>query len=107
MRQQHGKGNEMQANERFGQALVIARQASKASHPSKTALDDPAPRQQHKAALGSGQFDHLKPNAMFFGIRGGLVARVALIHEGDLNRVAGRLLDLGGQVSPGCIHARS
>jgi hypothetical protein len=47
--------------------------------------------------LGGGQFDHLQTDPVCLGIRGGLLTRVALIHAGDLDRVAGRFLDFGGQ----------
>ncbi len=68
----------MQADERFGQPLVIAGQASKARHPGEAAFHDPAAGQQHKAALGGRQFDDLQANPVGLGLRGWLVACVAL-----------------------------
>ena len=57
----------------------------------------PAPGQEHEAALGGWQLDDFQPHAVALGRSRRLVARVALVHEGYLDRVAGDLLNLGGQ----------
>ena len=71
----------MQAGQRLREALVIACQAAKASHPSKAALDYPAARQQDEAMFGGWQLDDFKTNTMVCGISRGLIAGVALIDE--------------------------
>ena len=48
----------------FRQAFVVSGQAAEARGPGKGALDDPAPGQQHEAALGLRQLDHLQPDAV-------------------------------------------
>ncbi len=42
----------MQASQRFGQALIVARQTPKTGRPGETPRNDPAPRQQYKTAPG-------------------------------------------------------
>lgn len=88
----------MQAHQRFGQPLIVPGQSPKARHPAEAALDDPAPRQQDKATLGGRQLDHLKPNTVG-SRRRWLLAGVALIDKGDLNRRASNVLYLRGQFS--------
>src|SRR5262249_45564849 len=64
---------------------------------AERALDHPAPRQQHKAVLGRGQFDDFQSDAVGGGILGSLLTSVALVDKRDLDRLTGHLLDLFGQ----------
>jgi hypothetical protein len=90
---QAGKGDKMQAGQGGGQPLVIAGQPPKASHPGEGPLDDPAARQEHKAPLGLGQFDHLQLHAVRGGGRRRRRARVALVDIGHLDMLADDLLN--------------
>ena len=87
----------MQAGEGFGEALVISHEPSEAGAPSEGALGDPAARQQHEAALGLGRLHHHEPDAVRRGLRGGRLAGVALVDEGDLHALAGGVLYRRGE----------
>ena len=63
-------------------------------HLRKNYFHDPAAWQQHEAALGLGQLDHLEPDAARRGRRSGALAGAALVHIGDLDTLAGGVLDL-------------
>jgi site-specific DNA recombinase len=64
-------------------------------HLRKDYFDHPAAGQAHEAALGFGQAHDLQGDGVLSGRRGGLLAGVALVDEGDLDARAGRLLDGG------------
>ena len=97
MKHEHGKSQQVKTNQRLWQAFIIASQAAKPCHPGKTAFDDPATRQQDEAMLGLRQFDDLQAYPMCFGSLCWLITSVALIHESQLDMVACRFLDGGGQ----------
>jgi site-specific DNA recombinase len=61
-------------------------------------LDHPASRQQHESALGLGVLDDFQADAVGLGVRRRLVAGVALVDEGQRDRLAGDLLDGLGQL---------
>ena len=86
MEQQAGKGQEMQPRHSLRQPLVVARQAAEARHPGEGALHHPAPGQEHEAALGLGQLDHLQPDAVLRRRRGRLLPGVALVDEASSTR---------------------
>jgi hypothetical protein len=65
MRHQNGKRQEMQAFDRFRQALVVGCRPAKPGPPGKTGFDFPAAGQQHKAPFDIWQFHHCQPNPMF------------------------------------------
>ena len=66
----------VQPRERRREPFVVAGEATEASRPRETALDDPASRQQDEAALGFGVRDDLQLKAVRRrGLRWGL-ARV-------------------------------
>ena len=67
-------------------------------HLRKDYFNHPAPRPEHKAFLGLGQLDHFQPDAVFGRGSFGLVTGVALVHEGDFDRLAGGVLHLLGQL---------
>ena len=48
------EGDEVQAGQGFGQALVVPGQPSAARRPGEGAFDHPSARQEHEAALASG-----------------------------------------------------
>ncbi|PPB84615.1 hypothetical protein B0O95_10212 [Mycetohabitans endofungorum] len=81
---EHGKDDEMQADERFRQTLVVASEPSKAIEPSETALDEPSVRQQDKALLCLWPFDNLQFDA--FILRGlcRLFSYITLVGKGKL-----------------------
>ena len=86
----------MQVGEGAAISLVVFDEPAEASGPGEGALDDPAPGQQHEAALGLGQFHDPQFDAVPARGCGRLFAGVALIDEGDLDViVSGRLHDLG------------
>ena len=87
----------VQSGQRLCQPFIIADKAAEACHPTETALDHPATRQQHEAALGRGQLDDFETDAMLLSRGSSLVAGVALVDERDFDRVTCHLLDLLGQ----------
>ena len=97
MQQETDEGQEMQRRQGRGQALVVARQAAEARGPGEAALDDPAPGQEHEAALGLGQLDHLQLDAVRGGRGRWLLAGVALVDVGQLDVLAGHRLHRCGQ----------
>ena len=98
LEQQDRESQEMKADERLPETLVVTSEAAEASRPGEAALDDPAPVQQHKALPGIRQFDDLKLNALLGRVLRGLIACVALIDEGNLNRLVSDLLNALCQV---------
>jgi hypothetical protein len=72
--QNESKSQEMKTGQGFRQAFIVAGQAAEAVEPAKTALDDPAAREQNEATFGIWQFDDFKLNAVL----GKLVARVRM-----------------------------
>src|SRR4051812_16609923 len=89
----------MKANQGLRQALIITGKTAKASHPSETALDNPTTRQEDKTTLGSRQFDHFQADSVLQGGFSSLLTRVALVNEGDFNRVASGGLHLLSQLT--------
>ena len=57
---EHGESHDMQAFERLRQLLIVPREATKPSRPTLTALNHPAPWQQHKAAVGLRELDYFE-----------------------------------------------
>ena len=92
------EGDEMEVCEGLGTSFVVLDEPSEPRCPCEGSLDDPSFGQQDKAALGLGQLDDLKSDAVFGGCGGGLVADVALVDEGDLDAFAG--LSLNGLGDP-------
>ena len=91
------KLNRVEACECFGQAFIVADEASVAGSPGEGAFDDPTPGQEDEAALGLVVADDLELNAVPGGSLGGLRTSIALVHEGDLDALAGGILDGVGQ----------
>lgn len=89
----------MQACQRLRKSLVIPRQAAEPRAPSKAALHHPTTRQRHEAALRFRELHHLKQDAVHRRLFCGLLARVALVDIGDLNRFARDLLHLLAQLT--------
>jgi hypothetical protein len=56
------KGEDMKRLDSFRQSLIVFSQAAKACRPGKAALDNPAFRQEHKAAYGLRRLDHFQPH---------------------------------------------
>jgi hypothetical protein len=90
--QEYGKDWKMKAPQDAGQWFVVARQAPKARPPAEAALDHPAARQQHEALLRFGQLDHVQVDAVGLGVLPGLLAGIAVVGPGELDRLAGGLL---------------
>ena len=79
MKQQTGEGQEVEVDDGSREPRVIARQTAATRHPDKGAFHHPAPGQQHDAALGLLQFDHLQPDAVCRRVRFDLLPVVALV----------------------------
>ena len=52
------EGDDVEAGEGGGVALVVFDQPSASGHPGEGSFDDPASWQQDEAPLGLGEFDH-------------------------------------------------
>ncbi len=72
MQHQARERHEVQPRHRLRQPLVVPRQPAEAPGPGEGALHHPAPGQQHEAALGVGQFDHIPPDPVVGSIGGGI-----------------------------------
>jgi len=79
---QAGENQEVQADQRVGQSLVVAGDATEARHPGDRSLDDPTAGQQHEAPLGLGRLDHLQADA----VRGRVAKCAMAFLDGTLNR---------------------
>lgn len=98
MQHEESKSQEVQPGQRLRQARIIACQAPKPGGPGKTALHDPAARQEDTPFLGLRQLDHLQTEALLCRRFQRLVSRVALVHESHFHRVARYRRSLGRQV---------
>ena len=96
---EHRKSQKMQAGQGFRQPFIVPRQPPKTSHPSEAAFNNPALWQQHKTFLGFGQFDHNQFKPMLSRSLSWLLAGVALVNKGHLDRITGGSLDVLGQVA--------
>src|SRR5579859_2104604 len=94
MKQKNSESQQVENRQGLRQALIVASQTPKTSHPGERALDHPSTRQEHEAALGLRQLDHFQADTMLFGCIGGCVTGIASIHIGQLHMVSGRLLHL-------------
>ena len=92
MKHKAGKGDVMEARERFGQAFIVTREPAKACSPREAAFNHPAPRQQHKATFGFSVFDHLQFDATTQRRLPGVLSGIPLIHIGQLHVLIRNLL---------------
>src|SRR6476646_12195113 len=83
-----GEGDEVEASQRLGQALVVAGEPAAAGRPGEGTLDHPPAGQQDEAPLRRGRLDHLQGDAVRGGRLGGAVPGVALVDVGDLDAPA-------------------
>jgi hypothetical protein len=83
----------VQSGQGLREPLIMSRQPAKSGCPAKAAFDDPAARQQYKAAFGFSMFDHQQVNSMPGGLVCRIIAGIALIDEGGLHGIAGYLLN--------------
>lgn len=90
MSHQHGESQKMQAFERFREPFIVECQATKTGQPSETALDHPAPRQDHKATFGIRELNDFKPNALF----GSRLTGVALVNKYHFDCLSRYVLNL-------------
>jgi len=97
MRHQDGECRGVQSRQCLRPLLVISHQAAETRDPGPIALHDLPPRRQQQAPLGRRQLANLQAGAVPLRRRG-FVARVTLVHEGHLERIAGDFLDLGRQL---------
>jgi len=74
------------------QPFIIAGEATKVSKPGDRTLDTLRRVRRIKPCFGIGQLDDLQPNTLRGGVRGGLLASVALVNAGDLYRADGHRL---------------
>src|SRR5690349_19721813 len=89
MKHEHDKSQDMKTSQRLWPALVIASQAPKAGRPGETALHHPSARQQHEAAFGLWQCDHLQAYALRCRRLSRFLTGVASIDVGQLHRSSG------------------
>lgn len=82
MKHKAGKGEAMEARERFGQAFIAAYEPSKACSPCEAAFNHPAPRQLHEGAFGFRVFDHLQFDAAPLRRLPDVLSSIPLIHIG-------------------------
>ena len=68
------EGEPVEAGEGGSEAFIVAGEAAEACGPAEAALDDPAARQEHEAALGVGQLDHEQGDAVALRRRRRLLA---------------------------------
>jgi hypothetical protein len=94
---QQGKSDNRQPFERLRQLFIIPSQSSQPRRPALTALNDPAPWPQHKAALGLRELDHVQCHVLGLGLLRRLLPRGGLLHKCQLHRIACGLLDWFGQ----------
>src|SRR5690606_21957174 len=90
---QESKGQEMQASQSFGQALVVACQAAKTRCPAERTFNHPTTRQEHKAALGIRQLDNFQADTLVSRRLVSVATGVALVDKGDLNGLTRHFLD--------------
>src|SRR4051812_41616111 len=62
-----GEGDEVEAGQRLGQALVVAGEPATTGHPGEGTLDDPPAGQQDEPPLRRGRRDHLQDDAVRLG----------------------------------------
>jgi hypothetical protein len=101
-RHEHGKGDKMQASQRFWQSFIITGKTAETCSPGKRAFHDPTLGQKNKAALGFGQLDDDQVDAIFSSSLGGIITRVALVNKGYLHRLARHLLNLRAELGDLC-----
>jgi hypothetical protein len=100
---QTGEGEEMESSKSSSESFVIASQAAEARRPGKTALDHPAARQQHKAALGSHQPSDPGPSLQptLVGLEAKLISRGTdffISVSSSLQGSARQVTDLGYEI---------
>ena len=83
----------MEAGKGRGEPLIIAREAAETGGPGEGTLDHPAARQEHKAALGFGEFDYVQTDAVLRAGRRGVRSGVTLIYIRQFDVLLGHLLD--------------
>src|SRR5271156_1588304 len=91
------EGDDVEASECCGVALVVLDQPTAASGPCEGSFYDPASGQQDKTALCLRQFDDVQRDALDRGGICGCLSGVALIDIGKPDAVSGRVLDIGGK----------
>lgn len=95
------KGDKVELLERGAEAFVVVAHAPESAEPSKAAFDDPAARQENETGLPFWLFNYLPVNVVHGGVFR-LFARIALVHEADLNRLPGHFLHPAAQVDDLC-----
>jgi hypothetical protein len=73
----HGKDDEVQTGEGFGQPFVVARESTEAFEPAKATLDYPSTGQLYESLLRFGQPDDLQLDALVAGRLCRDLARIA------------------------------
>ncbi len=97
MHDEASEGDEVESGEDAGQPLVVLGEAPEAGGPSEAALDHPAARQQHEAALGLGVLDDDEADAVTLGLGRRRVTGVALVDISELDTLARGGLDRSGK----------
>src|ERR1700760_3575300 len=91
------EGDDVEASECCGVALVILDQPAAARGPCEGSFDDPAPGQQDEAARCLPQSDDVQRNPLGRSGICGSLSGVALIDIGECDVVASCVLDIGDE----------
>lgn len=87
----------MHSRQGLGQPFIVTRQPTTTCHPAERAVNDPAAWQQNEPFVRLGQLDDFQLDALRCGGLGGILARIALVNERYLDRLARYALHLFGQ----------
>jgi hypothetical protein len=93
------EGDDVEAFESCVEAFVVFDEAAAFGCPGEGSFDNPAFGQEHEAALCLGQAHDFERDAMLLCRRGGLLAGIALVDEGQFDALAGRLLHCGSETA--------
>src|SRR5258708_15555160 len=93
MKHKHSKSQQMQTYQRLWQTLVLASQATKSGHPSKTALHDPSAWQQDEPLLCFWQFYDVQAYPVSLSCLCWIIASVSLGYESQLYQLSALFFD--------------
>ena len=97
MQHQRTEGNQMQADDRFGQTFVVPHQPSEAGLPGEGPFGDPTTGQEDEAMFGVRQLDHMQFDARGGRRLGRHLAGIPLVDVDQFDVFAGGVLDSLGE----------
>ncbi len=83
--------------ESLAESFVVTRESSKSSEPGEGSFDDPSSGEEDESSLRLGMLDDFQAYPLFLGVLSGVLARTALVDEGDLHALLADFLDLASQ----------